>query len=73
MKKSILNIGKALSKKEQTQVSGGMPLKLCRYKCNGRNYVLVGGQGSYCYLNFPAIIPNHPSCGGSGDGIPIYA
>ncbi|WP_075343763.1 hypothetical protein [Tenacibaculum agarivorans] len=73
MKKSIVNIGKTLDKKEQQKINGGELLNFCRYRCNGRNYVLVGGQGNYCYLNFPAIIPNHPNCGGSGGGTPIYA
>ncbi|WP_095069135.1 hypothetical protein [Tenacibaculum jejuense] len=73
MKNSISKLGKTLNKKEQTEINGGMLLRTCRYHCNGRNYVLNGGQGSYCYLNFPAIIPNHPNCGGSGGGNPIYA
>ncbi|MFY7671147.1 hypothetical protein ACOSP6_08645 [Tenacibaculum sp. MEBiC06402] len=67
MKKSILNLGRALEKGEQKKVKGGNPLSLeCQYQCDGTNYELVPGQGSDCYLNYPAIITNHPSCGGSG-------
>ncbi len=76
MKKSILNLGKTLNKTEQQSINGGRlnPFDQCRYRCNGRNLVLVAGSSTYCLLNFPAIIPNSPSCGGSGDGPgPIYA
>lgn len=66
MKKTILNLGKTLQKNDQKKINGGNPLLQCAYECNGTNYELVAGQGSECYLNYPALITNHPSCGGNG-------
>ncbi len=67
MKKSILNLGKNLKKEEQKNINGGNGIQAtCRYYCDGTSYKLVSGQGSDCYLNNPAIITNHPSCGGNG-------
>lgn len=76
MLKNILELSgvSALNNEKQKEVTGGNPILLsCSYRCNGRNYVLVGGQGPECYLNYPAIIVNHPSCGGSGGGIDVWA
>ncbi|RBW59135.1 hypothetical protein DS884_05140 [Tenacibaculum sp. E3R01] len=74
MKKSILNLGKKLNITEQKEVNGGgKGLRLCSYHCNGTSWVLDGGQGSYCTLNFPSIIYNHPNCGGSGGGGDVWA
>lgn len=67
MKKTILNLGKTLQKNDQKKINGGNPLlSECIYECNGTNYELAPGQGSDCYLNYPALITNHPSCGGNG-------
>ena len=67
MLKKISNLGKALNREAQKEIKGGLgSLTSCSYHCNGTSYVLDGGQGQDCYLNNPAIIHNHPSCGGTG-------
>lgn len=70
MLKNISNLGKTLNKKEQKEVKGGLLglASSCKYECSGTSYKLVGGQGQDCYLNNPAIIHNHPNCGGGNDG-----
>jgi hypothetical protein len=58
MKKSILNIGKALNRKEQKQIGGGNFIGSdCRTSCPSWNYegqnvpcgTFIGGFGSQCF------------------------
>lgn len=69
MLKNILELTgvSALNNEKQKEVSGGnTSFVSCTYHCEGRNYVLDSGQGPDCYLNYPSLITNHPSCGGTG-------
>jgi hypothetical protein len=65
MKKSILNLGKALQKKEQQQINGGFGSSNCfsittSYECVrafGCNWYGCSGSGSYCGPNYPHLAP----------------
>ena len=82
MKKHILNLGKALNKKQLKEVKGGTFFHRrtgsgtwCKYSCtlmigSGRAS-LDGGQSQSCYLELPYFVYNHPVCrpsNGGGDG-----
>ncbi len=69
MLKNILELNgvTSLNNEKQKEVKGGNSLSVtCTYRCEGTNYILNGGQGQDCYLNYPSLITNHPNCGGTG-------
>ncbi len=78
MKKQILNLGKALEKKQLQEIKGGSFFHRrtgsgtwCRYTCSGRRAGLDGGQSQSCYLELPYFVYNHPVCGSGGGGGPV--
>ena len=77
MKKSILNLGKALGKKQLKEINGGSFFHRrtssgtwCKYTCSGRRASLAG-QSQTCILELPYFVYNHSACGSSGGGGPI--
>lgn len=78
MKKTILNLGKALNKKQLVEIKGGnffhrrtrISRIWCKYTCigNTRRADLDSGQSQSCYLELPYFVNNHSICGGSGGG-----
>ena len=78
MKKTILNLGKALDKKQLKEIKGGNFFHRrtpnsniwCKYSCTGggSNARLDGGQAIACSLELPYLVSNHFICGGNDDG-----
>ncbi len=68
MKKSILNLGQAISKETQRNIKGGNLSNLCTYECRGKTAVQPSGSSEFCLINFPIAIFNSPMCGGGDEG-----
>lgn len=79
MKKSILNLGKALNKSEQKETNGGVRPRgtsnSCSYTCSGTTATLsvASRSNNYCILNFAYSIRDAVICGGGGEGGEIFA
>jgi len=79
MKKSILKLGKTLSRAQQKDILGGTFFHRrtpysniwCKYSCRGTSSSLDAGQAQACYLELPYFVNGHSVCGtsGGGDGI----
>ena len=76
MKKQILNLGKALNKKQLKEIKGGTFFHRrtpysniwCKYSCSGTRASLDGGQPQACYLELPYFVSGHFVCGGDDGG-----
>ncbi len=78
MKKTILNLGHLLNKKQLKEIKGGSFFHRrtdsgtwCKYSCSGRRASLDGGQSQRCYIELPYFVYNHSACGSSGGGGPV--
>jgi len=58
MKKSILNIGRALNKTEQKKINGGREYGECLFR-----YSFDCGVPDHICCNFLCVLPTHPACG----------